>query len=66
MNNCHVGDEVTARPGNACHQPPRTTSVEGAGGRRGLVSHKSRMQFDWAKIQQSLKTLQFHRCKFMV
>ena len=27
---------------------------------------KSRMQFDWEKFQQSLKTLQFQRSKFKV
>ena len=27
---------------------------------------KSRMQFDWMKFQQSLKTLQFQRSKFKV
>ena len=44
----------------------RATSVEDAGGERCLFAHKSRMQFNWVKIQQSMKTLQFQRCKFMV
>ena len=34
----------------------------GARGRRGQAFLKSRMQFDWKKIQQGLKTLQFQRC----
>ena len=38
----------------------------GARGRRGLAFLKSRMQFDWVKIQQGLKTLRFQRCEFRV
>ena len=56
-------------------QPPTATGVEGAGGaggpgrdarrrRRDLTFLKSRMQFDWVKIQKGLKTLQFQRGKF--
>ena len=33
----------------------------GARRRRGLVFLKNRMQFDWVKIQQGLKTLRFQR-----
>ena len=36
----------------------------GTRGRRDLAFLKSRMQFDWVKIQQGLKTLRFQRCEF--
>ena len=55
-------------------QTPTAASMEGLGGaggpgrgargRRGLAFLKSRMQFDWVKIQQGLKTLRFQRCEF--
>ena len=32
----------------------------------GPILHKSRMQFDWMKFQQSLETLQFQRLEFKV
>ena len=51
-------------------QPPTATGVEGAGGaggpgrdarrRRDLAFLKSRMQFDWVKIQQALKRCDFN------
>lgn len=39
---------------------------QGQHGLAGLAPDKFRMQFDWAKFQQTLKTLQFQRCKFNV
>ena len=51
-------------------QTPTATSMEGTGGtagpgrgtrgRRGLAFLKSRMQFDWVKIQQALKRCDFN------
>ncbi|WP_161800240.1 hypothetical protein [Sanguibacter keddieii] len=38
----------------------------GARRRRGLVFLKNRMQFDWVKIQQGLKTLRFQRYEFNI
>ena len=63
--------QTTAAPGGtvtglAKQRTPHATSVEGPGGLCGPASHKSHMQFDWEQIQQSLKTLQFQRCGFMV
>ena len=37
-----------------------------AGGRWGLAFLKSRMQFDWVKIQQGIKTLRFQRCEVRI
>ena len=51
-------------------QTPTAASMEGTGGaggpvrgtrgRRGLTFLKSRMQFDWVKIQQALKRCDFN------
>ena len=51
-------------------QTPTAASMEGTGGtagpvrgtrgRRGLAFLKSRMQFDWVKIQQALKRCDFN------
>ena len=52
-------------------EPESQAAVQAAGwqGQHGLAGpppHKFRMQFDWAKFQQTQKTLQFQRCKFNV
>ena len=47
--------------------PPRDAAPgRGAGGGGRARPQKSRMQFDWEKFQQRLKTVQFQQSKFMV
>ena len=51
--------------------PEGLDAVQAAGwqGHHGLAGpppDKFRMQFDWAKFQQTQKTLQFQRCKFNI
>ena len=52
-------------------EPESQAAVQAAGwqGHHGLAGpppDKFRMQFDWAKFQQTQKTLQFQRCKFNI
>ena len=50
---------------NRAHLETQSLTTEPEGHGRAWPQ-KSRMQFDWKKCQQSLKTLQFQQSKFMV